>query len=191
MREYFELHGFLVRQQRKHIARGSDEDEEIDFLVLNPQLQADDRVLPFVLNPSDLVRIPRAIVAVKGWHTETFSPARLIKEPDIMRFAEPRFLKSAMQFLGGAGPVMKILVLPTLPQTDELREQSIALLRSKGIDAAIPFGTILAELISAVEVNRNYQKSDLLQLIRILKKYDFFKESQLELFKPKRARAHK
>ena len=45
---------------------------------------------------------------------------------------------------------------------------------------------MLAELVAHVEVNRNYQKSDLLQTIRILKNYDFFKEPQLELFKSKR-----
>ncbi len=45
---------------------------------------------------------------------------------------------------------------------------------------------MLADLVAHIEVNRNYQKSDLLQMIRILKNYDFFKEPQLELFKPKR-----
>ena len=39
------------------------------------------------------------------------------------------------------------------------------------------------------EINRNYQKADLLQIIRILKNYDFFKENQLELFKGKRKAA--
>ena len=47
---------------------------------------------------------------------------------------------------------------------------------------------MLADLIGNIEVNRNYQKSDLLQMIRILKNYDFFKEPQLELFKGKRRR---
>ncbi len=37
-----------------------------------------------------------------------------------------------------------------------------------------------------IEINRNYRKSDLLQIIRILKNYGFFKEPQLELFRPKR-----
>jgi hypothetical protein len=62
-------------------------------------------------------------------------------------------------------------------------------LRAKGVDAVIPFRTILADLIARVEVNRNYQKSDLLQAIRILKNYDFFKGPQLELFRPKRRRS--
>ena len=81
---------------------------------------------------------------------------------------------------------LKILVVPALPQDTQARDQSIALLRSKGIDAVIPFHTMLADLVSETEVNRNYQKSDLLQIIRILKNYDFFKEPQLELFKSRR-----
>jgi hypothetical protein len=48
---------------------------------------------------------------------------------------------------------------------------------------------MLADLIAHIEVNRNYLKSDLLQIIRILKNYDFFREAQLELFKPGRQRS--
>src|SRR5439155_11968824 len=81
---------------------------------------------------------------------------------------------------------LKILIVPALPQAAEGRLESLALLRSKGIDAVIPFHTMLADLVKETEVNRNYQKSDLLQIIRILKNYDFFKEPQLELFKAKR-----
>ena len=86
---------------------------------------------------------------------------------------------------GKDGAPLKILVVPALPQSAEAREQSIALLRSKGVDAVIPFQTMLADLVGRIEVNRNYQKSDLLQIIRILKNYDFFREPQLELFKGK------
>ena len=74
------------------------------------------------------------------------------------------------------GPLLKALVVPALPHSVEAREQSIGLLRDKGIDAVIPFHTMLADLIAHIETNRNYQKSDLLQTLRILKNYDFFKE---------------
>ena len=73
-----------------------------------------------------------------------------------------------------------------MPQSKEARAQSIGLLTNKGVDAVIPFHTMLADLIDQIEVNRNYQKSDLLQIIRILKNYDFFKEPQMELFKTRR-----
>jgi hypothetical protein len=82
--------------------------------------------------------------------------------------------------------VIKILVVPVLPREAQARNQSIAILRSKGIDAVISFPTMLADLVSHTEARRNYQKSDLLQMIRILHTYDFLKEPQLELFKTKR-----
>jgi hypothetical protein len=41
---------------------------------------------------------------------------------------------------------------------------------------------MLADIISMVEINRNYSKSDLLQIIRILKIYDLVKDPQLALF---------
>ena len=50
----------------------------------------------------------------------------------------------------------------------------------------IPFRTMLAELLDEVRINRNYQKSDLLQIIRILKNYEFLREPQMELFTGRR-----
>lgn len=185
VREYFELHGFFIRQQRKFIAPARREDDEIDFFALNSHF-APDTTLPFVLGSTDLSGVARALVVVKGWHTETFSPGLLANAPEIFRFVEPAALDQAAKSFGGNGPLTKLLVVPALPSGEEARAQSIELLRAKGIDAVLPFRTMLADLISATEVNRNYQKSDLLQIIRILKNYDFLREPQLELFKPGR-----
>ena len=190
VREYFEQHGFFVRQQRKYIAPTRREDDEIDFFVLNPRHTAG-ASLPFVLASSDLAAISRAVVVVKGWHTETFSPGLLAHAPEIFRFLEPAAFSHAARAFGGAGEPSKILVLPALPAGAEARQQSIEVLRAKGIDAVIPFRTMLADLIDQIAVNRNYQKSDLLQIIRLLKNYGFVKEPQLELFKPKRKQARK
>jgi hypothetical protein len=188
VREYFELHGFLVRQQRKYLSPSRAEDEEIDFLVLNPSAATAAQALPFVLSSADLQRVPRAVVVIKAWHTETFTPGVLANAPEIFRFLEPPVFKQAAKALGGGVEPTKILVVPALPQSPEMREQSIQVLRGKGVDCVIPFHTMLADLIAQIEVNRNYQKSDLLQIIRILKNYDFFKEPQMELFKPRRPR---
>jgi hypothetical protein len=190
VREFFELQEFLVRQHRKHIGqhRRDGEEDDIDFFVLNPHPGKSAAALPFVLSAADLAWVGRAVVVVKGWHTGTFSSAVLTHSPEIFRFVEPKVFQQAIRAFGQDGPVLKILVVPSLPQGTVPRDQSIALLRSKGIDAVIPFRTMLASLVSATEVNRNYQKSDLLQTIRVLKIYDFIKDPQLELFKPKRAR---
>ncbi len=188
VREYFELNGFLVRQQRKYVAPTRREDDDIDFFVLNPQPRDREVPLPFILSSADLPGITRAVVVVKGWHTETFSPAVLANAPEIFRFVEPAVFKRAAESFGDDGTLTKILVVPALPQGEEARMQSIELLRAKGIDAVIPFRTILGDLIAQTESNRNYQKSDLLQMIRVFKSYDLFKEPQLELFKSKRRR---
>jgi len=186
VREYFELQEFLVRQHRKYIAQTRREDDDIDFFVLNPHPQKREAELPFVLTSPDLAFIERAIVVVKGWHTETFSSAVLTHSPEIFRFVEAKVFQQAVRAFGADGAPKKILVVPALPHGAQARDESIGLLRSKGIDAVIPFCTMLADLVQHTEVNRNYQKSDLLQIIRILKNYDFVKEPQLELFKSKR-----
>jgi hypothetical protein len=188
VREFFEQHGFLVRQHRKYIAQTRREEDDIDFFVLNPTPETPEPELPFILTAEDVAKIRRAIVVVKGWHTETFSSARLASTPEIFRFVGTRVFQQAAKVFGEEGAPTKILVVPSLPQTASAREESIALLRSKGIDAVLPFRAMLADLVARTESNRNYQKSDLLQTIRILKNYEFFKEPQLELFKTGRRR---
>jgi len=188
VREYFELNGFLVRQFRKHVAPAVREDDAIDFLVLNPQPEARTTERPFLLNPSDLKHLERAIVILKAWHSDIFTPALLTHTPDFFRFLEKKSFQVAAAGLGKGSNLLKILVVPDLPKQAQAREQSAEILRSKGLDAAISFPTMLAFLVNQVEPNRNYQKSDLLQLIRILKNYEFFKEPQLDLFRSKRKR---
>lgn len=187
VREYFELHDFLVRQYRKHVAPAGHDD--IDFLVLNPKPQPVAGKLPFVLGSPDLVSIERAIVVIKPWHTEVFSPALLNSTPDLFRFLEKRAFQDAVKSFGTEHPLLKIVIVPALPQDRAARDESIAIFRSKNIDGVIPFRTMLSDLVNRTEANRNYQKSDLLQTIRILKNYDLFKEFQLELFKPGKKRA--
>lgn len=187
VREYFELHAFLVRQHRKFVGQTRREDEDdIDFFVLNPHAEKLEGERPFVLASPDLHFVSRAIVVVKGWHTETFSAPKLAHAPEIFRFVEPRVFQQAARVFGQDGAPLKILVVPALPQHEHGREESIALLRAKGIDAVIPFRTMLGDLVASTQVNRNYQKSDVLQMIRILKNYEFLREPQLELFKAKR-----
>lgn len=188
VREYFELHGFFVRQQRKFVTTSRAEDDEIDFFVFNPRALPG-TALPFVLGSADLAGIARAAVVVKGWHSEIFSPVFLANTPEILRFLEPAAFQQAAKSFGGEGPLTKLLVVPSLPSQEEARQQSIDLLRAKGLDAVIPFRTMLQDLINLTEANRNYQKSDVLQVIRILKNYEFFREPQLELFKTKQRRA--
>ena len=152
VREYFELHEFLVRQHRKYIGLARDQDEDdIDFFVLNPHPQPCEGGLPFVLGSADLAFLERAIVVVKGWHTQVFSPSQLTHSPEIFRFVEPRVFQQAARAFGKQGTPLKILVVPALPHDAQARDESIALLRSKGIDAVLPFRTMLTDLVKNTE----------------------------------------
>jgi hypothetical protein len=58
----------------------------------------------------------------------------------------------------------------------------VEMLKQHGVDGVFFFRNILSELIARIEKNKNYQKSELLQLLRILKTYDLLRDPQLELF---------
>ena len=96
VREYFEQNGFFVRQVRKYQvqARKKTSDEEVDLLVYNPTWRKGTRKPDFFLFPSELKFMQRAMVAVKPWHTDVFSPAMLRNSPEkIFSFLEDNVLK--------------------------------------------------------------------------------------------------
>jgi hypothetical protein len=194
VREYFELQGFMVRQWRKYQtpARKKLPEEEIDLIVYNPHAEKGGREPAFMLFSSELKYVRRAVVAVRGWHTtQHFTPRMIQNSSEIVKFLESDVLKSAENLFGPddeaeAGEsgerLFRILVLPGLPSAEPHRSDSIRLLRERGVDGVISFRTMLSDLISKVEVNRNYSKSDLLQIIRIMKTYDLLKDPQLSFF---------
>ena len=189
VREYFEQNGFLVRQVRKYqvSARKKTGDEEIDLLVYNPAWQRGAKRPDFCLCSNELPRVHRAMIAVKGWHTGVFTPNMLKSSPEIFRFLEDNVLKEATRFFpadadaGEGDSLTKILVLPSLPTQEPFRSQSVELLKERGVDAIISFRSMLLDLVDKVEINRNYGKSDTLQVMRILKNYDLLKDAQLDL----------
>jgi hypothetical protein len=194
VREYFEQNGFLVRQVRKYQvqSRRKTGDEEIDLLVYNPAFQRGSRKPDFFLFSNELVYVHRAMIAVKGWHSDVFSPAMLKNSPEIFSFLEENVLKQATRFFPaetdeaahageGGDALTKILVLPSLPTAEPFRSQSVQMLKERGVDAIISFRSMLLDLLDKIEVNRNYTKSDTLHVMRILKNYDLLKDTQLDL----------
>jgi hypothetical protein len=132
------------------------------------------------------------MVAVKGWHSDVFSPSMLKNSPEIFSFLEENVLKQATRFFPaeteataggeeGGDALTKILVLPSLPTAEPFRSQSVQMLKERGVDAIISFRSMLLDLIDKIEVNRNYTKSDTLHVMRILKNYDLLKDAQLDL----------
>lgn len=199
VREYFEQAGFFVRQARKYVlqARKGAGEEVIDLLVFNPSWQRGARKPEFFLFPSELPFVERAVVSIKGWHAAgRFTPSTLRSQPEIFRFLERDVLKEAARFFPDTEEepktaLTKILVLPGLPTAEPFRTQAVTMLKEAGVDAVISFRAMLLDLIDKVELNRNYGKSDTLQLIRILKTYELLQDPQLDLLPERAARRSK
>jgi len=183
VREYFELLGYFVTQPRKYVVpgRAKTADEELDLVVSNPSVKQHKLPENFEWTSRDLRHVARAVVGVRGWHTDRFYAQTFQQNPDILRFVEADSIKFASKLLGST-QMARVLCLPKFPASGTLKSRTIRVLKQKGVDGVISFRTILAELVNDVDRKRNYEKSDLLQVIRILKNYDLLKDSQMELF---------
>lgn len=190
VREYFEALGFFVIQPNKHqvAARHKLDAEEMDLLIARPGPAG-------VANPPKEVvwgakqfsKVQRAVVSIRGWHTERFSPAVLKKNPELFRFTELAVTKEARKIFG-SGTVTKILCLSDLISAEAPQEEALVILRENGVDGVLSFRTMLLELIEKLDVSKNYEKSDLIQTLRILKTYGLLKDAQMELFGKRKKR---
>ncbi|MDA0576600.1 MAG: hypothetical protein O3B24_00710 [Verrucomicrobia bacterium] len=192
VREYFEMCGYLIAQPRKYSVpgRAKTADEEVDLVVFNPTIETQRLPENFVWNTGDLKTVARAVVGVRGWHTDRFYASTFEKTPEVFRFVQPDSVKFAAKILG-ASDMAKVICIPNLPASGELKARSIHALKERGVDGVISFRTILAELVAGVDINRNYEKSDLLQVIRLLKNYELVRDDQLDLFTRARRRRRK
>ncbi len=166
VRSFFELNGFLVSK-------------DTSLLIKRPR-SVKGSPGSFVLSPEHLGKIRQAVVDVKAWHTEVFFPSVINSTPELFKFVEQEHLKSAEEFFQ-TKTFKKITVISKLPSVKETLKKSIAVLKQNGIDHAIEFPTVLSFLVNYVKTNINYDDG-LLQLIRILKCYNFYRSPQLELF---------
>lgn len=186
VREYFEQLGFMVNQPSKYVVTGRKKtaEDEMDLVVFNP-LANEQRIPDHLLwRTEDLGSISRAIVAVRGWHSERFSKKLFESVPEILRFAEEATVRIAGRKLGSTN-VVKILCLAELPASEDMKQSTLDLLKSKGIDGVLLFRTILSHLVLHVDRNKNYERSDLQQTIRIFKSYNMLKGDQLDFFEKK------
>jgi len=184
VREYFETPGFFAIQPNKHqvAARHKHDAEEIDLLVARPGSAG-------VLTPpkamiwsrEEWAKVQRAVVSIRGWHTDRFTPAILKKNPKIFSFTKLSVTKEARKLMGPRS-ITQMLYLCDLAASALPQEEALALMRENGIDGVLSFRTMLLDLIDHLDVSKNYEKSDLIQTLRILKTCDLLKDSQPELF---------
>jgi len=182
VREYLEVNDFAVKVHRKYHLTGAKRDEldEVDLVAtnLNEQSAAPENML---LGKQDICGIERAVVAVRGWHSETFSPARLKSSPEILNLGLLNEKKVSERFFRKQN-FNRILVVSSLPLDSSLKQKVLQTLKENGIDYVLEFRMVLEDLIDRVQIHRNYDESPTLQLIRILKRYDLIRDYQMDLF---------
>lgn len=191
VREYFEALGFLVQQPHKYqvLSRSKRPDEEMDLIAFNPHASGKPPP-PGLWGAAEVKHVRAAVVGIHGWHTKRISAAEVDLYPELFRFAEDDVARQAERLLG-RGPVTRILCLPELPASVDMRTRTLEKIRQRGVDGVLVFRTILLELSAMTDVNRLYEKSDILQLLRILKTYGLLRGAQMELFKPQPRRARR
>ncbi len=183
VRDWLELHGCLVRQPRKYqvVARAKRPDEEIDLLAWNPAAEGTSPP-PGLWDGRSLRAVRAAAVSVRGWFTERFAPATFEDNPDLMRIGSPEVRREAARRLG-VESVATILCLPSLPPASDLARRTLEMLREHGVDGVVLFRIVLTELASAAGRRFDYDRSDVLQMLRICRSLGLLRDPQLELFR--------
>ena len=196
VREYFELNGFFVRQVPKYSiqSRKNSFNEVVALLINKPDVIKEQTITNFQLFSADMESIQKAVVVVRSWYLSEFSPELLKSSSKLFNFLKKNVFNQSEEYFSKesfendkiwesiSNSYSNIIVLPGLPSNDPHRSESIEILKANGIDGIITYSTVLESLLRQVQANIIYQKSDLLQLMRILKIYNMVKDPQMTLF---------
>lgn len=190
VREYLEMLGFSVRQMRKYsvIARSKAAWEESDLLGVNLAMWQEsgtaaawaNRPAPGLWGAAELMRVPSISVSVRGWHTDRFTAQMLASSPELVRFASPEAMRTAMASMHTTGTAA-VLFLPDLPTDARDRAAAVDYLVGQGVQGVVLFRTLLLDLLDRVDVKKSYEKSDVLQVLRILKAHRLVQSRQMVL----------
>ena len=133
---------------------------------------------------NELAHVHRAIVVVKGWHTGRSTPNMGASEQpwrssassrkNVLGEVTPRFFPVDAEEFGNAADVT--ILKAAQPARRRAFPVGNTCSRSTASTASLPPLSMLL-IIERVEINKSYGKSDTLQVIRILKNYDLFKDA--------------
>ncbi len=188
VRDWLEHLGFLVCQPRKYqvVGRMKRPDEEPDLLGWNPLAQGP-LPEPGIWNGAALRRARAIAVGVKGWFTERFGPSLFQDSSELLRLGVPEVRRAAARRLG-VEDVVAVLCLPALPASAELRRRTLEIVNRHGISGVVLFRTVLVELAAVAARRLDYDRSDVLQLLRIVRASGLLRDAQPELFRLRAAR---
>jgi len=184
VREFFEVNLFHVLTFWQHhpAANVPGFDHGLLLFLENSQPVAP-RQPDFVLQAPDVRSLRNAMVDIRAWHGDRFYPSVIENNPVLSNFVRDE-MKLLAHNIFSTDEFSTILVISELPKTPEQRRKSIDLLKKTGIDHILEFPTIVEELLDKISENANYAMSETLQLLRLLKRYRFIRNQQMEFSFP-------
>jgi hypothetical protein len=188
--EYFHMGGFAVSPLPAVPGRSHKKPSETHgFLAINRQPRASDRPGQFQLFAADLAAVERALVVCHPGNNLVLpaltrkNPARMVEfikkelAPDLNHT-----LAEWMEAGHWTEGTRRLAVVPVFPGTEPELSKASALLRQNGADGVISLTTVLEHVLKKVDVGDTTLSSEALQLVRLLKLFDWIKSPQLELF---------
>lgn len=180
VREYFELNSFRVMThwQQDHM-RARPPERGLQLFVENAATPHPGPA-DFLLRVNEAPMIERAIVEVRAWHADRLYVSHIESNPVLFDVTSEESRLLGRNFFG-TDDFTTVLVIGELPASSEPREKALAALREGNLGHVIEFPTVLFELLEKVHPNVSYSSSVTLQMLRLLKRYDFIRYQQLEL----------
>jgi hypothetical protein len=153
--EFFRNRGFFITRS--------------DNLLLIRGRKTSNQPAQFLLQEPEVHLIANAVVKVVGWHTCKITTKVLSQFPEILQFVRQENLARIARHFHDE-PFAKILILPQLPASRDLREKTIVRLKESSIDHVLLLPDVLTAVIKDIEPRHVYS-SQVCELLRTLKFY--------------------
>lgn len=184
VREFFELNAFSVTMNWHQLPTGNrPADSGLQLFVENRAWQPRGRLDP-VLQGADIIGLERALVEVRAWHSDRFYPSVVESNPVLTHVARDESQAMARDYFQHQ-PFATVLVISELPANIEHRQRAIEPLVAAGIDHLLEFPTVLRDLLDRIDPANEYEGSDTLQVLRLLKRYRLVRNQQMEFVFPR------
>ncbi len=183
VREFFELNLFYVLPHWQFEEALRDMDSAGSLLFVEQPKPAITGELDCLLHPGDVQSIQRAVVEVRAWHADRMYTSVIESNSVFARVASEQTRTIADAVFNGQDYKI-LLVVSEFSASPDKRDKAVKILQEHGIDHVIEFPTILADMLRLVSPHNNYAPSHTLQTMRLLKRYNFIRKQQLEIFFP-------
>ena len=136
-----------------------------------------------LLQPGDVQSIQRAVVEVRAWHADRMY-ASVIESSSVFARVASEQTRTLAETVFNSQDYKIVLVVSEFSASPDKRDKAVSILQNNDIDHVIEFPTLLADMLRLISPQNNYAPSHTLQMMRLLKRYNFIRKQQMEIFFP-------